>query len=126
MMLGLFKSGSRIPVTLAIVDQELDPLLFHELADIYNCNGISTRQGMWINGLCVTQPWPNGFDPAVALIFDREVDSALCVMTKADVVEHGLPLDRFDQILIENPDDVALLAQAHGKDIKPLKVKRNE
>ena len=126
MMLGLFKSGSRIPVTLAIVDQELDPLLFHELADIYNCNGISTQQGMWINGLCVTQPWPNGFDPAVALLFDREVDAALCVMTKADVVEHGLPLDRFDQILIENPDDVALLSQAHGKDIKPLKVKRNE
>jgi len=126
MMLGLFKSGSRIPVTLAIVDQELDPPLFHELAGVLNCNGISTQTGMWINGSCVSQPWPNSFDPAVALLFDREVDSALCVMTKTDVVEHGLPLDRFDQILIENPDDVALLAQAHGKNIKPLKVKRNE
>ena len=125
-MLDLFKSGSRIPVTLAIVDQELDPPLFHELAGVLNCNGISTQTGMWINGSCVSQPWPNSFDPAVALIFDREVDSALCVMTKADVVEHGLPLDRFDQILIENPDDVALLAQAHGKNIKPLKVNRNE
>ena len=126
MMLGLFKSGSRIPVTLAIVDQELDPALFNELATVFKCNGISTQQGMWINGDCVSRPWSNSFDPAVALLFDREVDSALCVMTKADVVEHGLPLDHVDQILIENPDDVALLAQAHGKNIKPLKVKRNE
>jgi cyanophycin synthetase len=126
MMLGLFKSGSRIPVTLAIVDQELDPPLFHELASVFNCNGISTQTGMWINGLCVSQSWLNSFDPAVALIFDREVDSALCVMTKADVVEHGLPLDCFDQILIENPDDVALLAEAHSKNITPLKVNRNE
>jgi cyanophycin synthetase len=126
MMLGLFKSGSRIPVTLAIVDQELNPPLYHELASVFDCNGISTKQGMWINGLCVTQSWPNSFDPAVALIFDREVDSALCVMTKTDVVEHGLPLDRFDQILIENPDDVTLLAEAHSKNITPLKVNRNE
>jgi len=126
MMLDLFKNGSRIPVILAIVDRELELPLIHELASIFNSNGISTQQGMWINGLCVSQPWPNSFDPAVALIFDREVDSALCVMTKADVVEHGLPLDRFDQILIENSDDVTLLAEAHGKNIKPLKVNRNE
>ena len=126
MMLDLFKNGSRIPVILAIVDRELELPLIHELASIFNCNGISTQQGMWINGLCVSQPWPSSFDPAVALIFDREVDSALCVMTKEDVVEHGLPLDRFDQILIENPDDVTLLAQEHSKNIKPLKVNRNE
>ena len=126
MMLDLFKNGSRIPVILAIVDLELELPLIHELASIFNSNGISTRQGMWINGLCVSQPWPSSFDPAVALIFDREVDSALCVMTKADVVEHGLPLDRFDRILIENPDDVTLLAEEHSKNIKPLKVNRNE
>ena len=126
MMLDLFKNGSRIPVILAIVDRELELPLIHELASIFNSNGISTRQGMWINGLCVSQPWPSSFDPAVALIFDREVDSALCVMTKADVVEHGLPLDRFDRILIENPDDVTLLAEEHSKNIKPLKVNRNE
>ena len=126
MMLDLFKNGSRIPVILAIVDLELELPLIHELASIFNCNGISTQQGMWINGLCVSQPWPSSFDPAVALIFDREVDSALCVMTKADVVEHGLPLDRFDRILIENPDDVTLLAEEHSKNIKPLKVNRNE
>ena len=126
MMLDLFKNGSRIPVILAIVDRELELPLIHELASIFNCNGISTQQGMWINGLCVSQPWPSSFDPAVALIFDREVDAALCVMTKADVVEHGLPLDRFDQILIENPDDVTSLIEAHSKNIKPLKVNRNE
>ena len=126
MMLDLFKNGSRIPVILAIVDLELELPLIHELASIFNSNGISTRQGMWINGLCVSQPWPSSFDPAVALIFDHEVDSALCVMTKADVVEHGLPLDRFDRILIENPDDVTLLAEEHSKNIKPLKVNRNE
>ena len=126
MMLDLFKNGSRIPVILAIVDRELELPLIHELASIFNSNGISTQQGMWINGLCVSQPWPSSFDPAVALIFDREVDAALCVMTKADVVEHGLPLDRFDQILIENPDDVTSLIEAHSKNIKPLKVNRNE
>ena len=126
MMLDLFKNGSRIPVILAIVDRELELPLIHELASIFNSNGISTQQGMWINGLCVSQPWPSSFDPAVALIFDREVDAALCVMTKADVVEHGLPLDRFDQILIENPDDVISLIEAHSKNIKPLKVNRNE
>ena len=125
-MLDLFKSGSRIPVTLAVVDHELGAPLFHELASVFNCNGISTQQGIWINGCCVSRPWSDSFESAGALIFDREVDSALCVMTKADVVEHGLPLDRFDQILIENPDDVTLLVQAHSKNIKPLKVNRNE
>jgi cyanophycin synthetase len=126
MMLDLFKNGSRIPVILAIVDRELELPLIHELASIFNTNGISTQQGMWINELCVSQPWPSSFDPAVALIFDREVDSALCIMTKADVVEHGLPLDRFDRILIENPDHVTLLAEEHSINIKPLKVYRNE
>jgi len=47
-------------------------------------------------------------------------------MTKADVAAHGLPLDRWDNILIENPDDVVFLVQAHSKNIQPLKVNREQ
>jgi hypothetical protein len=47
-------------------------------------------------------------------------------MTKAEVAKLGLPLDQFDQILIENPDDVVNWVSPHSTNIKPLKVYRNE
>jgi hypothetical protein len=93
---------------------------------MYGANGLSTDQGLWLNGLQITAAWPDSYAAARSLIFNPEVTSAVCVMTKADVVEHGLPLDRWDNIVIENPDDVVLLVQEHSKNIQPLKVNREQ
>jgi cyanophycin synthetase len=123
-MLNLFKSGSRIPVHLAIVDDPLPIGLAMELAAVYSANGLSTNQGLWLNGEQITSVWHDSYAAARSLIFNPEVGSAVCVMTKADVVEHGLPLDRWDNIIVENPDDVVLLLQEHSKNIQPLKVNR--
>lgn len=125
-MLDLFRSGSRIPVHLAIVDKPLPIGMAQELAAVYGANGLSTDQGLWLNGLQITSSWSDSYSAARSLIFNPEVTSAVCVMTKADVVEHGLPLDQWDNILIENPDDVVILVQAHSKNIQPLKVNREQ
>jgi cyanophycin synthetase len=124
-MLDLFKAGSRIPVHLAIVDYDLDMKLAEELAGVTQCNGISTRAGLWVDRVQITSAWPDTFAAGRSLLFNSEVNQALCIMTKADVVEHGIPLDQWDQILIENPDDVVSLVEAHSKNILPLKVNRN-
>jgi len=125
-MLDLFRLGSRIPVHLAIVDDPLPLGLAQELAAVYSANGLSTDQGLWLNGLQITSAWPDSYAAARSLIFNPEVGSAVCVMTKTDVIEHGLPLDRWDNIVIENPDDVVLLVQEHSENIQPLKVNREQ
>jgi len=125
-MLDLFRLGSRIPVHLAIVDDPLPLGLVRELASVYGADGLSTDQGLWLNGLQITAAWPDSYAAARSLIFNPEVSVAVCVMTKADVIEHGLPLDRWDNIVVENPDDVVLLVQAHSENIQPLKVNREQ
>jgi len=125
-MLDLFRLGSRIPVHLAIVDDPLPVGMAMELAAAYAADGLATDQGLWLNGLQITASWPDSYAAAKSLIFNPEVTSAVCVMTKADVAAHGLPLDRWDNILIENPDDVVFLVQAHSKNIQPLKVNREQ
>ena len=125
-MLDLFRLGSRIPVHLAIVDDPLPLGLAQELVTMYSANGLATDQGLWLNGLQITAAWPDSYAAARSLIFNPEVSVAVCVMTKADVIEHGLPLDRWDNIVIENPDDVVLLVQAHSENIQPLKVNREQ
>ena len=125
-MLDLFRLGSRIPVHLAIVDDPLPTGLALELASVYSADGLATDQGLWLNGLQITAAWPDSYAAARSLIFNPEVSVAVCVMTKADVIEHGLPLDRWDNIVVENPDDVVLLVQAHSENIQPLKVNREQ
>ena len=100
--------------------------LARELASVYGANGLSTDQGLWLNGLQITAAWCDSYAAARSLIFNPEVSVAVCVMTKADVIEHGLPLDRWDNIVIENPDDVVLLVQAHSENIQPLKANREQ
>ena len=125
-MLDLFRLGSRIPVHLAIVDDPLPVSIAQELVAMYGADGLATDQGLWLNGLQITSAWPDSYAAARSLIFNPEVSVAVCVMTKADVIEHGLPLDRWDNIVVENPDDVVLLVQAHSENIQPLKVNREQ
>ena len=124
----IFQSGVRVSMHMVIVESwDKDDLhLAHELVDITNSNAFSASTGIWINGKCMSRPFANGFAAARAVIFDQQVESAVCIMTKAEVLELGLPLDQFDQILVENPDDVSVLVNAHSKNIKLLKVNRNE
>lgn len=124
----IFQSGVRVPVYMVIVESwsQDDLHLAHELAAITGSNAFSASTGIWINGKCMSRPFANGFTAARAVIFDQQVESAVCIMTKTEVLELGLPLDQFDQILIENPDDVVNWVKPHSANIKPLKVYRNE
>ena len=121
-----FRSGWRIPVHLAIFESrgDLDPGLAAELSHVTHSNGIGLKQGLWINGRQVGHAFESGFDAARAIIFDREVDSALCVMTRQEVIELGLPLDRFDQIFVEHLGDLEPLIAPHTDRIRPLEVHR--
>ena len=124
----IFQSGVRVPMHMVIVESwsQNDLHLAHELAAITGSNAFSASTGIWINGKCMSRPFANGFTAARAVIFDQQVESAVCIMTKAEVSELGLPLDRFDQILIENPDDVVNWVKPHSVNVKSLKVYRNE
>jgi len=113
-------------VHLAIFEsrEDRDPGLAAELSHVTESNGVSLQQGLWINGRQVGQAFESGFDAARAIIFDREVDSALCVMTRQEVIELGLPLDRFDQIFVEHLGDLEPLIAPHTDRIRPLEVHR--
>jgi cyanophycin synthetase len=60
--------------------------------------GVCSRDGCWVDGRKVTAAFADGFLAALALLQRRDVNSALCIMTVAEVVRAGLPADRWDRI----------------------------
>lgn len=99
---AMVQDGCRIPVHLAIAagDDARSTQLIHQRARSLHCDGIAMRSGVWIRGNRVTMPLPDGLTAGLALLGNPEVGAALCVMTPAEILENGLPTDRFDSCFI--------------------------
>jgi cyanophycin synthetase len=54
-------------------------------------NGISTRQGLFIEHGKATRAFRNGFEAARALLIRPEIRGAVCVMTPEELFKSGLP-----------------------------------
>lgn len=99
-MEDLFKLGSRIPAYLLIVNN-LENLDISTIANIIKCDGISSANGIWVNNKLISNNFNNGFEAAIALLFDRNINRALCILTDKGILQFGLPLDKFDGIFIQ-------------------------
>ncbi len=64
------------------------------------CDGVSASSGCWTTGRRLSMPFSNGFEAARSLLLDRGVHGATCVMTAAEVLDHGLPSDRLASLVV--------------------------
>jgi cyanophycin synthetase len=97
----------RIPISLFVgpADPALRRLLVAQLANDSRFDGVSDLSGLHVRGQRVTPALADGLAAARALLLRRDVHAAACVMTPAQVVELGLPLDRWDGIYFAQPQD---------------------
>ena len=63
-----------------------------------HAQGVSDYSGLWVDGQPVAQPFPSGFEAALALALRPDVRAMVCVMTVQEVVQLGLPLPLWDRI----------------------------
>ena len=101
---GLLRGNGRIPIQLilCVTDADrLDEAQAVRLVQTSNCSAVSTMSGVWINGRQVAGASANGFDAAQIALADSSVTAAICAMTVAEVLQYGLPADRFDQVLLK-------------------------
>ncbi|MEN3976865.1 acetate--CoA ligase family protein [Emcibacter sp. SYSU 3D8] len=93
----------RVPLHLLICLDETDFPTREQalrLAQAANCNGVSMPSGIWINGRQLTNVAHTGFDSARILLCNPTLSAALCVMTAGDIMQNGLPADRFEKATI--------------------------
>ncbi|WP_325541692.1 hypothetical protein [Ramlibacter sp.] len=90
----------RIPARLAVCpdDEARSRGLVEDAVRARRGAGISSREGLWIGGRRATRPFELGIEAATALLRRKDVASATCFMTLAELARYGLPTDRWDDI----------------------------
>ena len=99
----LFPNEFRVPIYLLIIKDPLD-LKLDKIKNMFNFNAYSTIDGVWINNKLISNRFNNGFDSARSMIFNSEVNSGLVVMTLDGIKIFGLPLDKFNVVVLDNVD----------------------
>ena len=100
-MVGDLVGGTgRIPAQLFVASQDTQrrKALLQHLASTGLFHGISDRAGLRVGGHRVTGGFRNGMLAGRALLMRTDVTSAACVMMPADILQHGLPLERWDRV----------------------------
>ncbi|MBI5277264.1 MAG: cyanophycin synthetase [Burkholderiales bacterium] len=104
----------RVPANLLIAaDDTALAAAFARLQAQPPAGAYSAAHGLWVGGRRATEPFKNGFLAARALLRRRDVTSATCLMAAEEVERLGLPLDKWDRIVIEgvsNPRTVRVAA----------------
>ena len=98
---SIMHGGVRIPVHLVIcaeADVAAARDTLREETTRLGCNGFSSSAGVWIDGERVAPRQRDGFVAGRALLQCTDVESALCVMTPAEIVTMGLPVHWFDSV----------------------------
>lgn len=88
-------------------------------------NGVSAREGLWIDGQRVTHHFADGLRAARALLLRTEVQAAVCLMSPGEVLKLGLPINRFTRVSSVPPERFApgeaiLLDAARAMALPPL------
>ena len=69
-----------------------------QLANQLECNGASSDTGVYADQTPISRKPKNSFKAAQILLHNGSVNSAVCIMTAADIVRYGLPAGRFASI----------------------------
>nr|CAA6830878.1 MAG: Cyanophycin synthetase [uncultured Thiotrichaceae bacterium] len=97
----LMKGKWRIKAHLLIFHPEISRPSFQEITQItqdLQCNAFSTADGVWVNSTQVTGSFKNSFEAARALFSYEEIDAGIAVMSTAEVLRFGLPIDHYNSI----------------------------
>ncbi|MBI5275569.1 MAG: cyanophycin synthetase [Burkholderiales bacterium] len=115
----LVEAGGRIPAELFVCPAAppARQALVGELVASGRFRGVSDIGGLHVRGHLVTRAFEGGFDAARGLLLRKDVETAACVMSVAEVAKFGLPLDRWNAIHFSDesafePNEQALLATA--------------
>ena len=94
--------GCRIPVHLAVCTRSdaATTRALAERAQTLGCDGLSMRNGVWIRGRRIAPSLPDGFVAGQALLSNPDVGVALCAMSPSEILDKGLPVDRFDSCFV--------------------------
>ena len=106
---SLMDGKYRIPISLVIcISEEAYPQIkeLDQISSNLSQNGLSTKEGIWLDGHRITKKFDDGFLAAQALLLNASMKSALILMTMPEVMKYGLPIDQFDSIkfLMKEPD----------------------
>lgn len=98
----------RIPVTLIVVpgtEQLPEAAQVAKLAAALGVQGVSSAAGVWVNGMPACLPGDDGFSAAQRLLMLPDVASAAICLTAEELGTQGLPVDRFDQLMVASSRD---------------------
>ena len=101
----MMPGGSRIPVHLLIpVAGEVEVQRVLEMASNMDCDTVAMPQGLYHHAMLVSKPFADGFAAASAAIQCPDTRSLLFVMTSANILRLGLPVDRVDSVPLVGMD----------------------
>ncbi len=99
---ALIKQDGRIPVHLVILpkDEQVHIEALLELQKQLACNGLSCKEGLFLNGQRASKGFENSHIAARALLLNKQVTDALCVYEASEIVQYGLFTDRLQSLKI--------------------------
>lgn len=106
MLSELVGGQGRIPIHLVISPRPLAcpaPAKAAHLMRERKCNALSMATGVWVDGEIVARNFADSFHAAEAVLANQDAKSALCILAMEDVINHGLPANRFESITLILP-----------------------
>ncbi len=92
----MMEGESRIPTHLVIGHVAIDAA--HRLAEELGCNGLSTPEGVWMDGRKLVARVSSAFHAAQIMLNDIDSRAALAILPADEILALGLPTDRFQTI----------------------------
>lgn len=99
----LMDTPCRILTNLIVIperNQHWSKLCVQTLPSSSKTLGISDIQGIWLDDVLIGGPFESGFHSARALLTHSSLSQIYIVMTIAEIMRYGLPVDKFDTILM--------------------------
>ena len=76
------------------------------------CQALSSRHGVWLDGICHATRFANSYSAARAALADRDIDSLVMSLSTPEIVANGLPVDLVNSITVSPMDTWPHNAQA--------------
>lgn len=114
----LVRDQGRIPIVFVLGGSQGEPWL-DEIREVLvgagRCLGVATPRGVWIGGKQALVGPCDAFRGGLALVADPLVEAAMVVVGDGSLLRTGLPVDRFDVLVLadsaaRDPDDAAYRA----------------
>jgi hypothetical protein len=72
-----------------------------------DCNALSAAKGIWIDGDRLAARPDDGFHAAQIMLREPATRAGLCILTASQIIDRGLPTDRFQSIRLVGLDGTA-------------------